>query len=286
MPLSYGNPSVQGPVDPFAGDGRPFSSATTTLAPPNPLPFESDTRPPMAAAAATAPWPSSAKEGEVLSDAVSDDSLWDGQQYVQYRPPVAIGGVKGGLDEEGRSVLLPDGDQRDPLEKIRQRGYPRPPDDPANGSAMVKELREREQYGQHHAGYHRYEFTDHLCDRSDPSCTTEAAYEALLRYAVPGGPTPGMPVSHGMESPVSLMGVPGGRVRTLVDSDSKSIINHTLPDHQFYNGFVQRQIVEKNGKLYLRTFGEGNNSNPEKSPRRASGLRFALPPRSASNDPA
>ncbi len=64
---------------------------------------------------------------------------------------------------------------------------------------------------------------------------------------------------------MSFMGVPGGRIRTLIDHDSRSIINQTLPDHQFHNGFVQRQIVEKNGKIYVRTFGEGNNANPEKA---------------------
>ena len=99
----------------------------------------------------------------------------------------------------------------------------------------------------------------------DAGCTAEAAYEALLRHAVPGGPAPRVPVTHGQESTVSLMGVPGGRIRTLVDGDSSSIINQTLPDHQFHNGFVQRQIVTKNGKIYVRTFGEGNNSTPDKA---------------------
>lgn len=64
---------------------------------------------------------------------------------------------------------------------------------------------------------------------------------------------------------MSLVGVPGGRIRTLVDCDGTSIINQTLPDHQFHNGFVQRQIVTKDGKIYVRTFGEGNNSTPDKA---------------------
>jgi hypothetical protein len=264
MPLSYGSSSIQTPIGQFAGDSKPSATATTSLAPRNPLP---DSRPlPMAGAVPAAPWQPNAEGGEVLSDAGSEDGLRDGQQYAEVRRPLPMRGVRVGVDEEGHDVLVQDGSgEPDPFERLRQKGYPQPPQDPSNGSTMVKELREREQYGRHHGGYHRYEFTDHLCDLGDPGCNADAAYEALLRHAVPGGPASGVSVEHGQEAPVSLMGVPGGHIRTLVDHDSRSIINQTLSDHQFHNGFVQRQIVEKDGKIYVRTFGEGNNITPDKA---------------------
>lgn len=208
-----------------------------------------------------APRPSDIDERQVLSDAASDNGMRDGRQYAQYQPPVAVRGVKVGVDEAGRDILNPvepeGGRQLDPLEKLKQRGYPKPPEDPSNGSAIVSEL--RKQYGQHRPNYHRYEFKDPLCDLGSPGCSVEAAYEALKRHAVPGGPAPDVPVEHGQVSSASFKGMPGGRVETLLDQESSSIVNRTQPDHPLSDGYVQRQIVVENGKVYLRTFGEGNN---------------------------
>ena len=73
----------------------------------------------------------------------------------------------------------------------------------------------------------------------------------------------GAPIRHEQLSPVSLKGVvPGGRVQTFLDRDSGSVIHHTMDDHLFRHGYLQRQIVEENGKIYVRTFGEGNNEFP------------------------
>jgi hypothetical protein len=128
---------------------------------------------------------------------------------------------KVGVDEAGHDILIPaepeGGRQPDPLEKLKQRSYPKPPEDPA-----------------------------------------------LKRHAVPGSPTPGVPVEGGQVSSVSFKDViPGGRVETLLDDDSRSIVNRTQPGHPFSDGYVQRQIVVENGKVYLRTFGEGNNISAE-----------------------
>ncbi len=172
-PLSYGSPSIRAPLSQLVGDGGPLDSLTNSWVPRNTFLSDPDSRPsPLAAAPpATASLPN-AKDGEVLSDVASDDGLREGQQYAHYRPPVAMRGVRVGVDEEGRDVLIPDKptdrDQAYPFEKLKQRGYPSLTDDSASGSAMVKDIREREQYGKHHAGYHRYEFTDYLCDLGDP----------------------------------------------------------------------------------------------------------------------
>lgn len=231
--------------------------------------FFSPQRPPspMAAIPAMAPRPSDIDERQVLSDAVSDNGLRDGQHYAQYQPPISVRGVTVGVDEAGRDVLVPvqpeGGRQPDPLEKLKQRGYPKPAEDPGNGSAFVKELREKYGYGRHRPNYHRYEFKDALCDLGAPGCSVEAAYSALLRHAVPGGPAPGVPIQHEEVSPVSFKRIPGGRVQTFTDAGGRSIINRTLLGHRFHDGYVQRQIVVENGKIYVRTFGEGNNVTAE-----------------------
>ncbi len=212
--------------------------------------------------------PHGSSDGQVMSDATSDDGLRDGQQYVQYRRPSAIGGVRAGVDDAGRDILVRDepANQPDPFEKLKQRGYPKPPDNPGNGSAVVRQLREDHGYGQHRPHYHRFEFKDPLCDVGAPGCSVEAAYDALLRHALPGGDTRGAPIQHEQVSPVSLKGVvPGGRVQTFLDRDSGSVIHHTMDDHLFRHGYLQRQIVEENGKIYVRTFGEGNNVSGDRA---------------------
>lgn len=191
----------------------------------------------------------------------------DGQHYVQNRPLNSVRGVRGaGLDDEGREILIPekpDNRELDPFEKLKQRGYPKPPEDPGYGSAIVTDLRKH--YLPNHPNYHRYEFRDALCDLGTPGCSVEAAYDALLRYAVPGGPAPGVPMEDEKVSSASFKGIPGGHVQTLVERESRSIINRTMPNHNFHDGFAQRQIVVEDGKIYIRTFGEGINTTGDRA---------------------
>lgn len=257
--------SIKVPVDQSSGDvAEPTSLAKPMVPQSGPIPERPSPRlmaPPPAVSRQL-----NADEGQVLSDAASDDGLREGQQYAQYRPPVAIGGMKVGVDEAGRPILVPDDPAKrpDPFEKLKQHGYPQPADDPGNGSAVVRNLREKNEYGQHRPNYHRFEFKDPLCDLGTPGCSVEAAYEALLRHALPGGEAWGTPIQHEKVSPVSLKGlIPGGRVQTLLDRDSGSVIHLTMPDHLFRDGYLQRQIVADNGKIYIRTFGQGNNASTE-----------------------
>ncbi len=64
---------------------------------------------------------------------------------------------------------------------------------------------------------------------------------------------------------VSVLGVPGGHVRTWNEPESRSIINVTEPDHYFAHGLVQRQIVVQGDKIVLRTYGEGINRTMEQA---------------------
>lgn len=269
IPLSHESPLVQGPLDQFVGNRAGRTLPAKPMAPQSSPFFGTET--PSSRLAAVPPATSrqsDANEGQMLSDAASNDGLRDGQQYAQYRPPIAIGGMKVGVDGAGRNVLIPDqsanGEQLDPFEKLKQRGYPKPPEDPGNGSAVVRKLREDNDYGQHRPNYHRFEFKDALCELGTPGCSVEAAYGALLRHALPGGEAPGVPIQHEQVSQVSLKGlVPGGRVQTFLDRDGGSIVHRTMPDHLFRDGYLQRQIVVENGKIYVRTFGEGNNASAE-----------------------
>lgn len=147
--------------------------------------------------------------------------------------------------------------------KQQRRGYPKPREDLGNGSQKVKELRDN--YDSRHPHYHRYEFKDALCQLGTPGCSVEAAYAALQRYAVPGGPNPGVRVENEQDSPVTFKGVPGGHVQTFVEPASLSIVNVTRSDHVFHDGYVQRQVVVEGDMIYLRTFGEGKNRTTEKS---------------------
>lgn len=263
------SPLVHGSADQLGRDRTGFATPVEAVTSQNSTFFDAERQSSQPAAVSLAmPRPPQGSDGQVMSDVISDDGLRDGQRYVQYRRPSAIGGVRVGVDDAGRGILVPDepANQPDPFEKLKQRGYPKPPDNPGNGSAVVRQLREDHGYGQHRPHYHRFEFKDPLCDVSTPGCSVEAAYDALLRHALPGGDTRGAPIQHEQVSPVSLKGVvPGGRVRTFLDRDSGSVIHHTMDDHLFRHGYLQRQIFEENGKIYVRTFGEGNNVSGDRA---------------------
>lgn len=80
----------------------------------------------------------------------------DRYRYIQSRPLSSVGGAKGlGVDDEGREILIPekpDNREVDPFEKLKQRGYPKPPQYPGNGSAIVTKL--RKDYRPNHPNYH------------------------------------------------------------------------------------------------------------------------------------
>ena len=50
-----------------------------------------------------------------------------------------------------------------------------------------------------------------------------------------------------------------GDVVTIVDTNTKTIVNVTQDNHDFRYGFVQREIVQIGERVYVRTIGVGNN---------------------------
>ncbi len=116
--------------------------------------------------------------------------------------------------------------------------------------------------GQHRPHYHRFEFRDPLCDLGTPGCSVEAAYDALLRHALPGRRHAGRlsstnkchryrskawcPVAESTDFIGSRQRLRSSIIpRMTICSDTASLCNV--------------QIVEENGKIYVQTFGEGNN---------------------------
>jgi hypothetical protein len=140
--------------------------------------------------------------------------------------------------------------------KARRRGYPQEPG-PDIDTDKAKELREF--YDRHNPRYHRYDFKEPLCEMTTPGCTAEAAYAALLRFAVPGNPKAGHVVPNGQDASAGFLGVRAGDVTAHVDSGRKAVVNQTSPNHLYHDGFVQRQIVVEGNTVFIRHYGEGVN---------------------------
>jgi len=103
---------------------------------------------------------------------------------------------------------------------------------------------------------HVYSFFNAICNIGLSGCTEAAVFDALLRNAAPGsdGVTP---VETGFETtlPTGII----GDVQHIVSSDALTVINLTLDNHIFADGFVVRGVEVRNGVIGIRSFGEGVN---------------------------
>jgi hypothetical protein len=107
--------------------------------------------------------------------------------------------------------------------------------------------------------YHSYDKYDPVCSENAASCTVDNTMQGLIRNYAPGADGETAAVS-GTETEISFMGLSGGHVVTYVDMLNHRILNFTERDHIFYNGVVIRSVVEGNGLIGIRSFGEGINS--------------------------
>lgn len=146
--------------------------------------------------------------------------------------------------------------------KVRRGGYPQEPG-PDLDTPKAKKLREF--YDRHNPRYHRYDFKEPLCEMTTPGCTAETAYAALLRFAVPGNPKAGHAAWDEQEATAGFLGMTGGQVTVHVDADRKAVVNRTLPDHIFHDGFAQRQIVVEGNTVFIRHYGEGVNRSTDRA---------------------
>lgn len=167
-------------------------------------------------------------------------------------PRTAAEILYGKYEEEARSPAAGSFEEL----KARRRGYPQEPG-PDIDTPTGRDL--RESYDRHNPRYHRYDFKEPLCEMTTPGCTAEAAYAALLRFAVPGNSKAGHTASDGQKAMAAFLGVPVGQVTVYVDAERKAVVNKTSPDHILHDGFAQRQIVVEGNTVFIRHYGEGVN---------------------------
>jgi RHS repeat-associated protein len=108
--------------------------------------------------------------------------------------------------------------------------------------------------------YHEYEGEWAICNTGQEWCTQQRGLDSLTHFAFPGQDS-SMPVVHRQVSEVFFAGSSAGHIETRVEPSTFSIYNITRPDHMFYDGYVRRSLQWRDGTLYLKTYGEGNNQN-------------------------
>jgi len=109
--------------------------------------------------------------------------------------------------------------------------------------------------------YHAYTFFHKICSTDVSSCTVENVYNSLTKNAALADKA----------TEIQMAGVSGGHVSHIIDSGNSRVVNITADDHIFYNGVVIRSVVQKNGIISIRSYGEGvNRTNWAKMPDRVS----------------
>jgi hypothetical protein len=105
--------------------------------------------------------------------------------------------------------------------------------------------------------HHWYEYETPIGESSKQ--LVEAALQSLLRHAAPGQSSisgSGEPVE--ATTPFGSLGF----IDQVVDPASRSVTNQTQKNHRLYPGGVRRSIIVKDGKVWVRTVGEGNGQLP------------------------
>ena len=139
------------------------------------------------------------------------------------------------------------------------------------------------------AGYHYYPVETAICDSgNDNNCTVNNVFNILISsnqfmipvpsdvgpagpnnslyhhvslspvvsYGVVGlsGPVIGLSLEVGINSFANMIPNPA---MTYIDYSNSSVTNYTLPGHILFPGRVTRQVMQKCGKIYIVTIGEG-----------------------------
>ena len=105
-----------------------------------------------------------------------------------------------------------------------------------------------------HPDFHTY-YTERSCSKQNSWCTSDNAYQGLLRYPAPGAS--GDPIQDEQTS----FALPVGNVRHEVYPERKMVYNVTLPsEHVLHPGIVQRWIDESANQVTIKTYGEGTGN--------------------------
>lgn len=118
---------------------------------------------------------------------------------------------------------------------------------------------ERGLYNENDGYHHYYEMLNEMCSFTQKGCTTDNVWAGLKRNPAPGWDN-SQEVHTGDYTHIIFLGISGGTVSHIVYEKSMALINLTLPDHIFSNGYVKRSVVVKNNAIYIRSIGEGITS--------------------------
>lgn len=112
--------------------------------------------------------------------------------------------------------------------------------------------------------YHSYSTENEVCSVNMAGCNKDSVFKIMLSQANFIAPTDDTAaVTNCKITDVNLPMVLGtDSVRTLVDQSSYAITNYTRENHFLHPGRVTRKIVERNGKVFVTTFGEGTGYLP------------------------
>jgi len=109
---------------------------------------------------------------------------------------------------------------------------------------------------------HSYDDETLICRKAEQEdCRVKNVYFALLHF-----PAPVTEIRNigNTSSPSLLWGLPGqgNYVTHETDDLNKMITNRTLPTHIFHNGYVERQVIERGGQIFITIKGRGTNLTP------------------------
>jgi RHS repeat-associated protein len=111
------------------------------------------------------------------------------------------------------------------------------------------------EYDSNNPNYHIYDFWTSICAVGAKGCTTDNVFDYLRRFPAPGYDGD-CAIDGGNTADVPTL----GGVTHLVDEGKQAIANITNPDHLLYPGKVVRNVEERNGWIYVHTFGDGIGS--------------------------
>lgn len=105
------------------------------------------------------------------------------------------------------------------------------------------------------ANYHQYLTETTICQVGEAGCTRDAVYNAMLselRFVAPTTST--TPVRHCGEAVLPI----DNPIRTVLDAGEYSAANYTRVGHIFHPGRIVRSVDVVQGRVVVRTFGQGN----------------------------
>lgn len=110
------------------------------------------------------------------------------------------------------------------------------------------------QYDPEDDSYHDASMLVQMCDAAQQfGCSPEYVYHSGLKYHPAPGFDGSAPIRH-----LDVREVPGlGDVRFHVFDDELKIVNATMPGHRLHPGYVERQVIQVDQRVYIRTHGVG-----------------------------